>query len=261
MGTHKKPVTCIFVHGWAMNSGVWEASLSHLPDWIRPISIDLPGHGTMAAVNANSIDDYVQAIIPLTHQPVLWVGWSLGAQVVIRLAELYPERVSALFLVAANPCFVQRADWPTAVSADTLKAFAGGLADHQAKTLQRFLNLQVKGLANARQRVRQLQEAMAVRGPASAAALHAGLQILRDNDYRHCLRQLSCPVSWFLGGQDTLVPIAVEKAIQRLYPSHTVYVAAGAGHIPFVSHVSQFVTALVAQASSLRVMRTDKQNR
>jgi len=98
-----RSVNCIFVHGWAMNSAVWEKCQPLLPEWINATFIDLPGHGTMADIAADSIDDYVQALIPLTHRPVLWTGWSFGALVLMRLAELYPERVASLFLVAALP--------------------------------------------------------------------------------------------------------------------------------------------------------------
>ena len=80
-------VTCVFVHGWAMNSAVWDECIEQLPDWINVVVVDLPGHGSMVKVPASSLDDYVQALIPLVHRPVLWVGWSLGGLAVLRLAE------------------------------------------------------------------------------------------------------------------------------------------------------------------------------
>jgi len=110
-----KSVTCVFVHGWAMNSAVWNDCVSRLPDWINVILVDLPGHGSMADVTADSLDDFVQYLHPLVHRPVMWVGWSLGGLAVLRLAELYPQRVAAALLVATNPCFVQKSGWQSAV--------------------------------------------------------------------------------------------------------------------------------------------------
>ena len=52
-------VTCVFVHGWAMNSAVWQECIEQLPDWINVVLVDLPGHGSMAEVSAASLDDYV----------------------------------------------------------------------------------------------------------------------------------------------------------------------------------------------------------
>ena len=151
-------VTCIFVHGWAMNSAVWDDCITQLPDWINPIVVDLPGHGTMAEVDAKSLDDYVKTLVPLVHRPVLWVGWSLGGLVVLRLAELHPERVAAALLVATNPCFVTREKWSCAVDEKVFDQFAQDLNQDQEKTIRRFLALQVKGLPDAMSTVRQLQK-------------------------------------------------------------------------------------------------------
>jgi len=247
-----KSVTCVFVHGWAMNSAVWSQCQALLPDWIDAIFVDLPGHGSMAEVEANSIDDYVQILVPLVHRPVLWVGWSLGALTVMRLANLYPERVAAMLLVAATPCFVKRPDWQTAVEVQTFTEFAQALEDNQAKTLTRFLSLQVKGLAQARATVKQLQSAMAARGSATTAALKNGLNMLVENDYRDLLSAVECPVSWYLGGRDTLVPVTIVDAIRQQYTHHDVMVDAQAGHIPFLSNPGEFVEALIKQASTLR---------
>jgi len=250
MGNHS--VNCIFVHGWAMNSAVWEECQSLLPEWINATFVDLPGHGTMADIAADSIDDYVRALIPLTHRPVLWVGWSFGALILIRLAELYPERVASLFLVAATPCFVQRSDWPAAIDKTTFIEFAKSLEYNQQKTLTRFLSLQMQGAENARQLLRQLQQKMKKRGIASAAALATGLQILLENDFRTTVAQLDCPVSWFFGARDTLIPVALADAIHQLYGRHKIYLEAAAAHAPFLSHPRSFTDALIAQARRLR---------
>ena len=235
-----------------MNSAVWSQCQVLLPDWIDAIFVDLPGHGSMAGVEACSIDDYVQALMPLVHRPVLWVGWSLGALAVMRLANLYPERVAAMLLVAATPCFVKRDDWQTAVDKQTFTQFAQALEDNQAKTLTRFLSLQVKGLEQARETVKHLQAAMAERGSATSDALKNGLNILLDSDYRDSLAAIKCPVSWYLGQRDTLVPVAIADVICQQYKHHQVTVEAHAGHIPFLSNPEKFIEALVKQASSLR---------
>jgi len=248
----KKSVTCVFVHGWAMNSAAWSQCQALLPDWIDAIFVDLPGHGSMAEVDASSIDDYVQTLMPLVHRPVLWVGWSLGALAVMRLADLYPERVAAMLLVAATPCFVKREGWQAAVDEQTFTRFAQALEDNQAKTLTRFLSLQVKGLAQARTTVKQLQNAMAARGSATTLALKNGLNMLVENDYRDLLAAIECPVSWYLGGRDTLVPVAIADVIRQQYTHHEVMVDAQAGHIPFLSNPAAFIDALLKQASLLR---------
>ena len=181
-------VTCVFVHGWAMNSAVWDECVGQLPDWINVIVVDLPGHGTMAGVSASKLDDYVQALVPLVHQPVIWVGWSLGGLVVLRLAELYPQRVASALLVATNPSFTSQAGWPCAVDAKVFAQFANDLKKNLQKTIRRFLALQVKGLPNVMSVVRQLQQSMQSRGQASTQALTFSLDILLETDLRQALK-------------------------------------------------------------------------
>lgn len=245
-------VTCVFVHGWAMNSAVWDECIKLLPDWIDVILVDLPGHGSMAKVNASTLDDYVQALIPLVHRPALWVGWSLGGLAVLRLAELYPQRVAAALLVATNPCFVSQADWDCAVDESVFNQFASDLDANQQKTIRRFLALQVKGLDDVMTVVRQLQQSIQLRGQASTQALTSGLGILLDSDLRQSLKDIECPLHWLLGAKDSLVPGGLAQVLQDDYAQQSVSVHPDASHAPFISQPEFFIRQLVDIAQKLR---------
>ncbi len=245
-------VTCVFVHGWAMNSAVWDECIAQLPDWINVIVVDLPGHGTMANVSSTSLDDYVQALIPLVHQPVIWVGWSLGGLAVLRLAELYPQRVAAALLVATNPCFVSQQGWPCAVDAKVFDQFASELNQNQQKTIRRFLALQVKGLPNYIHCVRQLQKSIQSRGQASKQALISGLNILLETDLRQTVNIIESPLHWLLGGKDSLVPGELAQVLKKEYAQDNVVLNAGASHAPFISHRDSFIKQLLNMAEQLR---------
>jgi pimeloyl-[acyl-carrier protein] methyl ester esterase len=258
-------VTCIFVHGWAMNSAVWDDCIAQLPDWIDAIVVDLPGHGTMAGIHPGAqfstlqtsssqktLDEYVQALVPLVHRPVIWVGWSLGGLVVLRLAELYPQRVSSALLVATNPCFVARQDWSCAVEAKVFDQFASDLKQQQEKTIRRFLALQVRGLPDAMKVVRQLQIGIRSRGMASSRALVSGLKVLLETDLRQNIKLIERPLHWFLGDTDSLVPCELAQVLQKDYAQDDVKIGEKAGHAPFISHRDDFIKQLLAMAETLR---------
>lgn len=245
-------VTCVFVHGWAMNSAVWDACISRLPDWINIVVVDLPGHGTMADVPADSLDDYVRALMPSVNQPVMWVGWSLGGLVVLRLAELYPQRVASALLVATNPCFVRRPDWPCAVDTKIFDQFAADLSQNQEKTIRRFLALQVKGLPDAMKVVRQLQASIQSRGQATSHALKSGLDVLLETDLRQAIKLIECPLHWSLGGKDSLVPAGLAQALREDFSQPDVVLNAQASHAPFISHEDDFIEQLLAIAEKHR---------
>ncbi len=245
-------VTCVFVHGWAMNSAVWDECIKSLPDWINVVLVDLPGHGSMAKVHADTLDDYVQTLVPLVHRPVLWVGWSLGGLAVLRLAELYPQRVAAAILVATNPCFVSQPGWDYAVEQSIFKQFASDLEQNQQKTIRRFLALQVKGIDDVMHVVRQLQHSIQSRGMASARALTTGLEILLDTDLRQTLKAIDCPLHWLLGAKDSLVPVELALALKEDYAQQDVIVHPDASHAPFISQSEFFIEQLVSLAQQLR---------
>ena len=245
-------VTCVFVHGWAMNSAVWEKCVDALPDWIDAIVVDLPGHGTMADVSAQSLDDYVQALVPLAHKPVLWVGWSLGGLLVLRLAELYPHCVASALLVAANPCFVRRPGWASAVDRQVFEQFSSDLAQHQQKTIRRFLALQVKGLPDAMSVVRRLQQSIEMRGQASTQALACGLTILLETDLRQNIGLIERPLHWLMGVKDSLVPAALAEVLKDDFAQQNVVLHPRASHAPFISHQDDFIKYLLAVAEKLR---------
>ena len=249
---NKKSITCVFVHGWAMNSAVWETCVSNLPAWIDAIRVDLPGHGTMASVRAGTIDDYVKAIALVVKRPVIWVGWSLGGLAVLQLAKFYPERVAGLFMIACNPCFVRKDDWQTAIEVEVFEQFSQSLECDVAATVRRFLALQVKGTTTAMETVRKLQQALQQRGMPEAKALQSGLTMLAGTDLRNEVPWLKKPVTWLLGGRDMLVPVSVGDELKKLQPDIHVLVEQEAGHAPFISHPQKFINALVEFASGLR---------
>ena len=241
-------IDCVFIHGWAMNSAVWQGCLQHLPDWINPICVDLPGYGACSDVEAATLDQYVDHVAQQITRPCLLAGWSLGGLVSLQLAQSYPQKTAGLLQVATNPKFVQHDSWLTAIAADVFEQFAASLEKNAAKTIQRFLALQVRGTDTSLRTVRELQQSIDERGLPPAAALHAGLNILSGTDLRAAVSELECPVSWLLGDRDALVPVALAESLKQLAPAAEIEVIRGAGHALFISHAQAFADS-VAQAA------------
>jgi pimeloyl-ACP methyl ester carboxylesterase len=94
----------ILVHGWACDSGVWEAQLESLASRTRVIAVDLPAHGESEIPAAElSMDLFAKATAAVmdhagVEQAVL-VGHSNGTPVVRQFYRLFPERTRALVVV------------------------------------------------------------------------------------------------------------------------------------------------------------------
>lgn len=236
-----KPVT--LVHGWAMHSGIWRGFAQQLAEHYQVTCIDLPSHGrsdTLSPFTLEAVGDALVNALPDT--PSCWLGWSLGATVVLDIARRYPERVNALILLAGNPLFVGTDDW-AGVKPAVLDAFAESLTLNCQATLLRFLALQVNGLPDGKALLKDLKAAIMDCPAPDNASLQGGLEILKHTDLRAALAELNIPVSVILGDKDTLVPIAVAEHLRSLGIAHPSIIN-GAGHVPFLSHPQQLLALI-----------------
>lgn len=231
----------VLVHGWAMHTGIWREFAKQLADNCQVTCIDLPGHGRSEAIDPFTLerisDELVNAI---PEQNCCWLGWSLGATVVLDVASRYPERVSSLILLAGNPSFPSfgvgmQTEWP-GMEVKLLDDFAEHLNKNCQATLLRFLSLQVNGLPDHKNLLKVLKTAVFECDAPDQNTLQGGLDILKQADLRPVLSKLNIPVSVILGGLDTLVPVAVGQKMQQLLPSLELNIIDRAGHVPFLSH-------------------------
>ena len=172
------------------------------------------------------------------------MGWSLGAQIALPAALREPQRLEALVMLSGTPCFVRRSDWPCGMEEADLLQFGDALMTNPAQTLMRFLGLQVRGVQQSREILRQLKESISMRPAVSKDALLTGLQLLLQTDQRSQLHQLKVPSLWFYGEQDKLVTAATAGCVRQLLADAKIEMIDGAGHAPFLSHSEQCTQAL-----------------
>lgn len=227
----------VLLHGWGMNSAVWEGLPRAITAGRRLCRIELPGHGESPfELRHDSREAWADACLEAAPEQAVWLGWSLGGLVALEAALRAPERVAALVLFTATPRFVKAPDWPAAMAAGTLAQFHDALLAEPAGTLDRFLALQVRGSEAARDCLRTLRREIAQRPAPNPAALETGLDLLRDGDLRERLSGLSRPTLWLYGQRDALVPAAASELVAGLLPGTPCRVITGAAHAPFLSH-------------------------
>ncbi|NOT16967.1 MAG: pimeloyl-ACP methyl ester esterase BioH [Sulfuriferula sp.] len=235
--------TVALLHGWGMHSGVWTATAQSLGE--RALLIDMPGYGERASVSPYHLPNLADAIAADLPDKFDLVAWSLGGQVAMTLAQLYPARVRRLVLVGVNPCFTQRDDWQCGIAAEVLTQFAQDLANNYELTLKRFLALQARGDDDARVLLAQLRQLLFARGRPDAAVLQAGLDILLTADLRDSVHSLITPSLIIHGGLDQLAPVRAGKWLAQNLPNAILHIVARASHAPFLSYRTQFEDVLI----------------
>jgi len=215
-------VNLVLVHGWGMNSEVWQPLLPYLQDDFHVTVID-------------GFEEDITAYLAIAPEFAIWCGWSVGGLLVLDIASQYPERVQAVVTIACNPCFVQRDDWPCAMSLLDFQQFQQELTDNPSATLKRFIALQCLGSSSQKQDARFLQQQLAAQPLPTLSTLQAGLNLL-EQDYRQQFVQLPLPILCLFGESDGLVPVAIGEALLALNANLQLSIIADAAHVPFVSH-------------------------
>jgi len=274
----------VLLHGWAMHGGLFAPLAERLARRHRVHAVDLPGHGHSPGPNppgeAASLDAVVAAlgaaidepdiattatgeggVADGTHgtgaaatdadgsrgrAPVTLIGWSLGAAVALAFAHARPDRVARLILVGATPRFVTDADWPHAMTAQTLARFGDELAVSWRHTLQRFLALQVHGSDHGRAALHALRHELFTRGEPAPEVLRDGLALLGGLDLRAQVPAIAAPTLVVIGGRDALTPPGAGGWLAAALPHARSVEIAGAGHVPFLSHPDEFHAAVAA---------------
>ncbi|MCL6406049.1 pimeloyl-[acyl-carrier protein] methyl ester esterase [Dickeya dadantii] len=238
--------TCelVMLHGWGMNSQVWNSIVMRLAPHFRLHRVDLPGYGQSQGFGVMSLADMAQQVLAQAPERAVWLGWSLGGLVASQAALSAPERVNALITLASSPCFEAREDWP-GIRPQVLSGFQQMLSDDFFGTIERFLALQTLGTENARKDARMLKVALSGQPAPATEVLNAGLGMLRDTDLRESLGSLTMPFLRLYGALDGLVPRKVAALMDEQYPHSTSVVIPKAAHAPFISHPDAFVEHVV----------------
>jgi pimeloyl-[acyl-carrier protein] methyl ester esterase len=234
----------VLIHGWGMHTGIWRDFARELSESYCVTCIDLPGHGQSEKLDPFTLELISETLVgSVSDEACCWLGWSLGATVVLDIASRFPERCKSLILLAGNPHFIKSDRWP-GIRLQALNAFAGSLGVDSQATLLRFLSLQINGLANYKDLAKTLKRTISEYPAPDQETLRQGLRILKEADLRPALAKLSMPVSAILGNRDTLVPAEVGYEMQQLLPELELNIIDQAGHVPFLSHREELLSII-----------------
>lgn len=238
----------VLVHGWAMQPRVWDPVVPELENAFRIHNLGLPGyeHADPAAGRYREmsgrviLEQWSDALLSRAPDRALWVGWSLGALVVLDAMLRAPERVPAAVLVAATPRFVRGGDWEAGMEPDDMNEFLAGMRTDDDKTLRRFVLLQ----ADDRRTARTLAGCAAGDG-VDRQVLEAGLRVLDEVDLRGDLSGVAAPVRVVHGSRDRIVPRQAGAYVADRLPRGE-WLELDAGHAPFVECPDAFIEAVLA---------------
>ncbi|QOL26216.1 pimeloyl-ACP methyl ester esterase BioH [Thalassotalea sp. LPB0316] len=239
--------TLVLLHGWGVNSAIFEPLSQQLSPYFQVVCLDLPGFGD--SINTSPIPYVLESVAEMVANQIpdnsILAGWSLGGLVATKIALNHSEKVSKLIHIASSPCFVVKDAWP-GIKANVLASFHQQLDANISKTLSGFLKLQAMGSPHVREDIRLIQQLVEQKPQPSKLVLDSGLNILEQVDLRDQLANIQQPFLRIYGKLDSLVPNKAVELIDQLAPNSKSVVVEKASHAPFISHQVEFIDILKA---------------
>lgn len=228
-GDVSKPAL-LLVHGFPLDSGMWEAQLAGLGDRARVIAPDLRGHGRSEAPAGGysmerHADDLAALLDHLGIQKAVVAGFSMGGYATFAFWRRHPERVAGLAFVDTRA----GADTPDGRSVRTATAErvrergVSVLVDEMLPRLLSPENLQDEGIVG---RVREI----ILRQPAEG--MIGALSAMRDRaDSTGLLSTITVPTAVIAGEDDVITPPEVAVTTAKEMPEARSVLIVNAGHL------------------------------
>lgn len=105
----------LMLHGWTLSSTFWNDYIEPFATHFKVYLIDLYGHGKSDPLAKpfemqDAADHLIALLDHLSLNAVKAIGFSYGAEMLLRIASDHPERISAMMLIGASHQFPKQ-DW------------------------------------------------------------------------------------------------------------------------------------------------------
>ncbi|MEN6350445.1 MAG: alpha/beta hydrolase [Syntrophomonas sp.] len=211
----------LFVHGAGGTHQKWAGQLNESMEGWMTAALDLPGHGASAGSAAESVAANAESLLEFIEQsalprPLILVGHSMGAIIVLQTALNYPERVAGLILIGAG------ARMP--VNPQMIEQLAKGSFD------TKFLKIAYGPEAPAELVQSELERMAEV----SQQQLYTDFNACNNFDVSTVLGELDIPVLILVGDKDKMTPLKASQYLNDNIKNSVLNIVNGSGHHPML---------------------------
>jgi pimeloyl-ACP methyl ester carboxylesterase len=235
--------TLVFIHGHPFNRSMWAGQIAYFQKNYRLILPDLRGYGetdvtTPRVLLDEMALDIIHLLDELKVEKAVFIGLSMGGQIVLDLWRLAPHRFDALVIVDSDA----RGETPgsaahrLATADEILKV---GMTKHTDETINKYI---AKASMHNPTVYDPLYKMMTTTNPEGAAAAHKGRALRRD--HVAALPGISVPALIVVGAEDFFTPVPIAKIMSDNIPGARLAVIEGSGHLPNMEAAKDFNRAL-----------------
>jgi pimeloyl-ACP methyl ester carboxylesterase len=237
--------TLLLIHGFPLNSSLWEPQLEDLSDTARLLAPDLRGFGLSGSSNEPytmelMADDCMGLLDALgVQEPVVICGLSMGGYIAFEFYRRFREWVAGMILVSTRA----GADTPEGQEAREQmaeKARTDGPEEIAAAMLPKLMAPETYDRdEDLVAFVRDMMESASVDGIVGAL-----MAMKTRPDSTELLAEIDVPTLIIHGDEDQIVPVAAAEEMRDAIPEAELVLIPDAGHLPNLEQAEMFNEAI-----------------
>jgi pimeloyl-ACP methyl ester carboxylesterase len=243
------PVTLAFVHPFLYGLSVFQPLIEELCQEFRIITIDPRGAGASDPLTSDyGMHDHMEDVRAVLMQaavsqgPVVAVGISRGALLLIRLATLHPDLLSRMILVGGfTRQTVGIGASPVEQNAGLMRELTDAVQAGNLRHAAEIFAPTIYSEPGTEELRRQFVE-QCVALPRETVTRFWTLD--PQNDVTDLLEKVPVPTLVAHGGEDGDTPVAMAREMAKRIPGASFYVFHGKGHLPTFTATHEFITVL-----------------
>lgn len=256
VGNPQGPVV-VLAHGFGCDQNMWRLTVPALVDDYRVVLFDYVGSGRsdLAAFSEDryaSLDGYAQDVVEVCEsldlRDAVFVGHSVSAMIGVLAADLAPERIGALVMVAPSPRYIDDEGYRGGFSAQDIDEL---LASLEANYLGWSATMApvIMGNAERPELGEELTNSFCATDP-DMARVFAQTTFLSDT--RDDLKSVKVPTLVLECTQDVIAPREVGAFVHKAIPGSTLVTLDATGHCPHLSAPEASNEAITGFLAGLR---------
>lgn len=229
----------MLAHGFTQNRRCWGGLATHLGEHHEVITVDLPGHGAAHDLVAGPWE--AAEHLAATGHRATWLGYSLGARMVLHLALAHPDLVDRLVLVSGTAGIDDAELRARRRAEDEARA-----AHLEAVGLEPFLDewLALPLFADLPPELAGVEHRLANTATGLASSLRTCGTGRQDSLWSRLSELRGIPTLVVTGADDAKFTALGRRLVAELGPAARLEVIASAGHAPHLARPDRFSAAL-----------------
>ncbi len=240
----------VFLHAFPLNSSMWSEQLEYFGERYYCVALDLPGFGKskLKTINALTFEAYVEHFHTFLEREsidkAVWVGLSMGAYVLLRAYEKFPEKATKLILcdtkaeADGNEAKLKRWENVKMIENDfdafkvaQWNALVGTESKKDTALLNRFKTIVSQNSKSA------IQSAL--------------IALTTRTDTTSHLKNIKVPTTVLVGSEDKVTPLKDAQNLASAISGSQLRIVQGAGHLSNLEDPTHF-NNLLSEALALR---------